>query len=557
MNYKRVFLTLVATWAVTAAAQEQRLREATVAEMNAATKGLPAVVTPRRAVGISVTVSATNFPLATLSTNGGVTTNAFVLSQSTPGWQKEMERLPYRGQTADTEAVLTNVIQWHKDIGRFGFNVFASMSGGALGIYQAARSGGHLAFNTVNFPSDYTGLRSLLHTNGWRWLIWYDRANVAGGTLTVAQYIDDLQTILTWKPDILWVDESDPYYVGLAAQIVESNSFPVQLMTAVDSTTHSSQVITRGSHFRLHGSSDPLLWINFLEYSDIIETNYAQFSGLGHTFYIGPEISGVAVSSMVLQAMWSSDIIEPFMRNAVNSYGRYTIATNRALYEIQTDPAAVIARRVLWTNDCWVYLKPLKSPSGPDFALLVLNTNAASAKGINFNFSQLFGLQPSSGTLVNNDNLGNYRYGVYDWKNDSYVGYSNSIVTGSIAAQDYQLYKLISKAPQNQAEFTISNADFVSGQVYQNTAQRAFVAATVIIGADAVNKGECSLWFDQNADGTWDGTNIFQLAAAQVLSLKTELCGFVQPFGKFTFTNTSGTAGNGGVQLGTSHWVKQ
>lgn len=65
--------------------------------------------------------------------------------------------------------------------------------------------------------------------------------------------------------------------------------------------------------------------------------------------------------------------------------------TNSAVLAIDQDPAVICARRYFRTNNCDVYVKPLGSPAGPQFALGVVN-RGAPATNVTLNFTNLYPL---------------------------------------------------------------------------------------------------------------------------------------------------------------------
>jgi hypothetical protein len=399
--------------------------------VNAATLG---GLTPSNIVALA----AAN--LASAVASGAADTNMYLINQSVSGWQSKIERLPWRGEVTDGQSTATNLIAWLKTLPPMGFNVMASFEHHFL----PNRANGHLAFNTNNFPMGLSAYKNMLHTNGWRWLVWYDSSNATGeGYATTAQFIDDIQTLVSWQPDILWIDETG-YRALLAAQILSTNTTAIQAMFGINPlypTPQDTRVISLGNAWRLHASFDVNNWPRFVQYADLIESVAWKFSGPNQFFYIGPEASGIGTltetaSDVVLQAMWGNLFLMGFCHNTVQTFGPFGIITNKYVLALQGDPAVVCARRVLVANGCWIYLKPLQNVNGPNFAVMVLNTNSFSTN-LTFNLSALNNGQQSSGYLTAPN------YSVYDLKADVATGnFLTNITVNGLASHDYALFTL-------------------------------------------------------------------------------------------------------------------
>jgi hypothetical protein len=143
--------------------------------------------------------------------------------------------------------------------------------------------------------------------------------------------------------------------------------------------------------------------------------------------------------------MWGNMFLMGFCNNSANSFGPYATITNKYVLALQGDPAVACARRVLVANGCWVYLKPLQNPNGPDFAVMVLNTNYFSTN-LTFNLSALNHGQQSAGYLTAPS------YSVYDLKADAAIGnFRTNIIVNGLASHEYALFSL---APMTQTSLT-------------------------------------------------------------------------------------------------------
>lgn len=384
------------------------------------------------------------------STNDGlISSNNAVYLAEAPEWLRSSERIPWRGQVVASESNATNVISFHKinNVRVPGFNIMASFQQ----QFMPTRSGGHLVFNTLNFPSGLTGYKELLRTNGWRWFVWYDRANATSeGVASTAQFIDDIQTIASWGPDILWIDEYG-YYAYLAASILATNTTSIQVMYGIANYTSGgafsaldAKAISLGGPWRLHATTDVNGWDSIKEHADLVESNAWKFSGPGKFFYIGPEANGNGMnatetaSGVVLQAMWGNMFLMGFMNNPIQTYGPYDTITNSSILAIQGDPAVVCARRAYTTNGCWWYVKPITTDGGPSFIVAVINTNAFSTNS-SMAFTNLnLGLQQSSFTF--NSLSG---YSVSNLRTSALIGDAQTSVTASsVGSHDYALFRI-------------------------------------------------------------------------------------------------------------------
>lgn len=114
--------------------------------------------------------------------------------------------------------------------------------------------------------------------------------------------------------------------------------------------------------------------------------------------------------------------------------------------------------------------------------------------------------------------------------------------------------------PTNTASFSITTNDFVLNAYYTNTAQRAFVCATItmtnVLAADVSSVG---LYVDQAGDGTFEHTGtIAKLNGVALLAGAQELSFFIQPGARFCFTNiSSGASPVVAISAMSSQWVKQ
>src|SRR5262249_3717769 len=95
--------------------------------------------------------------------------------------------------------------------------------------------------------------------------------------------------------------------------------------------------------------------------------------------YVGGEYNssrGFAThTTFLLDALFSSPIWNDAGFNPGSPMN--PIATNTALLSINQDPAVICSQRYLQLSNCDVYVKPLGSPTGPQFALGVVNRSGS------------------------------------------------------------------------------------------------------------------------------------------------------------------------------------
>ena len=340
-------------------------------------------------------------------------TNSFRFQYQVPGWEDEMERLPIDGQVAPIGLWVTNFVEFHRN---YPDNPEYNTMWAWEDIYLTNRVGGHLAFNTVNFPqwADQNEYREYLHANGWRMFLWYDRANsTSEGYASDAQTLDDVQTLFRWEPDGIWLaDKTTAAYYAL--MVARTNAKPVQLMfnilPAQNPPIDDERRLHRlGTHWRFVNTPavDITTWPIFIQAVEQFESNAWWMVGPGHAPYFGPEIfhqNSTSLNQWYSRVVWSSvqsgcNILS-WCSNSVFQTGPDDLARNPYLRAIRRDPAVQPARRVFETNGCWMFLKPLGTPGGPNFAVYVLNTNTIGSTNYSFTFAQLNqGRQSSSAKL--------------------------------------------------------------------------------------------------------------------------------------------------------------
>ncbi len=172
---------------------------------------------------------------------------------------------------------------------------------------------------------------------------------------------------------------------------------------------------------------------------------------------------------------------------------------------------------------------------------LTINRIGSSASMINFDFSVYIGRDPADGIFKFN--------GTQSGANGVSMGGANGTYA-TFLPSGIQLTNLTANfmsVPTNQAPATITTTDFTINTFYTNANQRAWVSACLNYSSGAI----IGLWLDQDGDGTFEQIGIREHTSAVSTN---QISAFVQPRGRFIFTNLAGTIT---VVPGSSQWVKQ
>lgn len=255
------------------------------------------------------------------------------------------------------------------------------------------------------FPSGSNNM-TFCHTNGYRVILWAQSTTVlepnGGGTIpitTVSNIMRDFPYMATnWGVDGFWYDSnsygSSPnvYAQDIFASTMQNLGRPIYTQCSPYATgaaafnqvvAHYMSVLT-AVHFEYLGDPVSSLagWNILTNYWNDIQ-NYGWYKYVKPGHYIDSQQMGYWGRSY---AQEHSDAIMHSMLSAVFHYGNYlngtlsqVLLTNQQFMDINQDPAVIAASRVLSTNGCDVYLKPLKSATGPTFAISVFNPSNLTA----------------------------------------------------------------------------------------------------------------------------------------------------------------------------------
>lgn len=134
------------------------------------------------------------------------------------------------------------------------------------------------------------------------------------------------------------------------------------------------------------------------------------------------------------------------------------------------------------------------------------------------------------------------------------VAWSNSPTVLSFATFDGKTNGfLVSLSPPQTTN------DFVSGQTYTNSGLFSPVSATIrMTNLLSTDFAKMNLWIDQDGDGTFEVKGVsVSVGGVALVSETAQLVGFIQPNGKFAFTNQSGGTATASIEANSSLWPRQ
>src|SRR5215831_14905777 len=167
---------------------------------------------------------------------------------------------------------------------------------------------------------------------------------------------------------VLATNAAKPFY------IIAGDGFPNRVVTA--------QWVSMVNAFRGVAGGDVLSFSNVLAWCDQFVTNgFYRWIGPGHVYDfdgIGAANSDVEFNSyrgtqaqIVMDAIFSGIMLHSLSdtNGVVGFTGPIYQLTNSSVLAIQADPAVIAGQRVIQTNNVDVWLKPLGSAVGPQFAV--------------------------------------------------------------------------------------------------------------------------------------------------------------------------------------------
>jgi hypothetical protein len=249
--------------------------------------------------------------------------------------------------------------------------------------------------------------------------------------------------------------------------------------------------------------------------------------------YIGAEWYGgggfaATKTHVVICALFSSPIYDDAAIGGPSTWW----FTNDNLIAIDQDPAVICATRWIQTNGCDVYLKPLGTPTGPQYALGIVNRSSITPTNVTLyltNLPPLFDMRfsPNWSAFDCATNVG------WAWQNTN--AFSVTIDTNNCV-----LWRLF---PSGQYGFIIST-NYISGQFYTNNyPNNISILANVSLNKAAVSgNATMALWIvGISTNATGDNTTALTVADSSDFR---QLAGYIPGGCSFVFTNTSTGSGN-------------
>jgi hypothetical protein len=194
----------------------------------------------------------------------------------------------------------------------------------------------------------------------------------------------------------------------------------------------------------------------------------------------------------------------------------------------------------------------LKVTRADGFPILEVGTYPA-LPNISLLYFGIFGTAPSiNNYTMSHSDGGSLNFNVQSTAN-AFDFYANTATLyGSINNQGF-----VGQMKTNPAAYTIVTTDFVSGALYTNRNQRAWVQISpgTLPGAGTARM---FLWIDQDGNGVWERTGINVTQVTGGSGMTNGIIGaHIQPLGRFTFTNQSSGGGVSYIEAGSSEWVFQ
>lgn len=109
----------------------------------------------------------------------------------------------------------------------------------------------------------------------------------------------------------------------------------------------------------------------------------------------------------------------------------------------------------------------------------------------------------------------------------------------------------------NQARLTITTNEFALNTFYTNVNQRSYVQVTVGLLSGVGGNAQVALYIDQDQNGSFERTGTTEALTGVAASATNSFGAFIQPSGRFVFTNLSSGGGVANIQANSSEWVKQ
>jgi hypothetical protein len=360
------------------------------------------------AVQSSLNTNLANFTnnLATFTNNGLETYQDAVRLASVPDQQQGIQAAPIRGYLTffatgpnPSEAIVSNVMVSTKTSGLYAFGYTWIFIDDGWGNTNRD-SNGNLQWNTNKFPSGSNFVKTA-HNMGFKLALYTDGGATPGFTSSGTQassdaghMVQDVNQFLNWGLDGGKWDVA-PFNLELGMAVLATNTARPFYVIAGDpySGPVIAQWVSMVNAFRGLAGGDLTSFYQLLNWCDQFMTNgFYRWIRPGH-FYdfdainpmvnrdVEPQTFRGTQAQIVMDAISSAIMLHSFSdvnANVVSNGPIYQLLTDSSLLDIQADPAAIAGQRVLQTNNIDVWLKPLGSGNGPQFAVGLICRGASS-----------------------------------------------------------------------------------------------------------------------------------------------------------------------------------
>jgi len=403
--------------------------------------------------------------LATETNAGAMSTNDFIRAQWIPDQQEGVTRLPplgvcgYFGSFDETSwtnhlqvyGISNAIIFANATLKPFGYNYlildegWCSTNLDSNNLFQL-----HPGISEI-FGGSSVGVSNFIfaiHTNGYKLGLYITSGTISPDALQagLGDYSwTNAATLCRYHLDYLKADVWESVRERIAG-ILADNGFPVFFTAAIEEVgaDHPGLPSVESAmlnSFRPVTGGDVTSYARLLAWTDFVMTNgWWRYVKPGHFIdmdYIGGEwfTEGgfpATKTHIIICALFSAPIIDSQFFGPNSS--SLVWLTNSSLLAINQDAAVICAQRYVQSNSCDVYLKPLGSPTGPQYALGVLNRSSLAPHSITLYFTNLYPLLAS---------------GVQNWSafdcvsNTGWVFQNTNAFTVTLGTNDSVLWRLV------------------------------------------------------------------------------------------------------------------
>jgi hypothetical protein len=322
---------------------------------------------------------------------------------SVPYQQAGIQQTPIRGYLTwyatganPTEAYVSNVMYTTKTSGLYNYGyrwIFIDDGWGATN----RDANGNLQWNTNKFPSGSNFVKTV-HQMGFKLGLYTDGGDPTGRTSSGAQVasdaghmVQDVNQFLNWGIDGgKW--DVPVLNLELGAAVLATNTARQFYLICGDvfpDRVVNAQWVSMMNAFRGVADGDLTSFYSLLAWCDQYVTNgfyrwigpghVYDFDGIGANAGVEPGTFRGSQGQIVMDAISSGVMLHSSSdANGNVGSGAFYQLTNGSVLDIQADPAVIGGQRVMQTNNIDVWLKPLGSAVGPQFAVGLICRGASS-----------------------------------------------------------------------------------------------------------------------------------------------------------------------------------